>query len=194
MLINENGLVRAIRNAYKHSGYTVSNQGESMAIYTEMWFVKCKRAVLPRKVLATIVEHMGMIPDENTPASIVKDDEPQQVIQEVVRDDMEHWCMGQRGDGVTMVPVILQGYQIFQTPGGGSCYGVPLTHLDMLERETAEHGEADVVDSDRLLWQSDGEVVVLAIVRKARSGLAKEWERVVWNALESVDLHKEEQL
>ena len=29
-------------------------------------------------------------------------------------------------------------------------------------------------------------------VRKACSGWAKEWERAVWNALEGVDLHKEE--
>lgn len=37
-----------------------------------------------------------------------------------------------------------------------------------------------------------GDAVVINAVRKACSGWAKEWERAVWNALEGVDLHKEE--
>ena len=56
----------------------------------------------------------------------------------------------------------------------------------------AEHIGADVIDKDRLLWKADGEAVVINAVRKACSGWAKEWERAVWNALEGVDLHKEE--
>lgn len=121
MLINEGGLIRAIKRAYKAGGYTVLNTGNDVAIYTDHWFAMANRALLPRKVLATIVEHMGMI-----------------------------------------------------------------------ERDPAEHIGADVIDKDRLLWEADGEAVVINAVRKACSGWAKEWERAVWNALEGVDLHKEE--
>lgn len=117
MLINEGGLIRAIKRAYKAGGYTVLNTGNDVAIYTDHWFAMANRALLPRKVLATIVEHMGMIPERDMPTSIIK---------------------------------------------------------------------------DRLLWEADGEAVVINAVRKACSGWAKEWERAVWNALEGVDLHKEE--
>ena len=55
MLISEKGLVRAIKRAYKNSGYVVMNTGDAVAIYTENWFVLANRALLPRKVLATIV-------------------------------------------------------------------------------------------------------------------------------------------
>lgn len=157
MLINESGLVRCIKRAYRSAGYAVVTQDDSMAIYTEQWYVQCKRAALPCKVLATIVEHMGMIPDT-----------------------------------APMSTVIMQGYQIFQPEGGGACYGVSLSDLEIMEREIAEHGQATVVDGDRLLWCGDNEVVALDTVRKARSSWAKEWERAVWNALEGVDLHKEE--
>ena len=61
MLINESGLVRCIKRAYRSAGYAVVTQDDSMAIYTEQWYVQCKRAALPRKVLATIVEHMGHV-------------------------------------------------------------------------------------------------------------------------------------
>lgn len=49
MLINEKGLVRAIKRAYKSGGYTVANLGTDMAIYTENWFVPVNRALISRK-------------------------------------------------------------------------------------------------------------------------------------------------
>ena len=159
MLINESGLVRCIKRAYKSAGYAVAAEGDCMTIYTEQWYIQCKRAAIPRKVLATIVEHMGMIPDTE-PVSIVKDGEPQLIMPEVAADEIEHW--------------------------------VSLLDLVVMEREMVEHGAAAVIDGDRLLWRGDTEVVAMDAVRKARSSWAKEWERAVWNALEGVDLHKEE--
>lgn len=182
MLINEGGLIRAIKRAYKAGGYTVLNTGNDVAIYTDHWFAMANRALLPRKVLATIVEHMGMIPERDMPTSIIKDTEPQLVLRETAADDMDHWRGGDRGEEVTMVPVIMQGFQIYQPPGGGACWGVPLYLVDMIERDPAEHIGADVIDKDRLLWEADGEAVVINAVRKACSGWAKEWERAVWNA------------
>ena len=44
MLISEKGLVRAIKRAYKNSGYVVMNTGDAVAIYTENWFVLANRA------------------------------------------------------------------------------------------------------------------------------------------------------
>ena len=125
MLINEAGLVRAIKRAYKHGGYVVANLGDAVAIYTENWYIQANRALFSRKALATIVEHMGMIPEKNVPTSILKDEDPQLVLKEVAADDMSHWRGGERGEEVTLVPVIMQGYQIFQPPGGGPCWGVP---------------------------------------------------------------------
>lgn len=148
MLINEGGLIRAIKRAYKAGGYTVLNTGNDVAIYTDHWFAMANRALLPRKVLATIVEHMGMIPEKDMPTSIIKDTEPQLVLRETAADDMDHWRGGDRGEEVTMVPVIMQGFQIYQPPGGGACWGVPLYLVDMIERDPAEHIGADVIDKD----------------------------------------------
>lgn len=190
MLINEGGLIRAIKRAYKAGGYTVLNTGNDVTIYTDHWFAMANRALLPRKVLATIVEHMGMIPDTE-PVSIVKDGDPQLIMPDVAADEIAHWRTGERTDAVTMATVIMQGYQIFQPDGGGACYGVSLLDLAIMERDMVEHGAAAVIDGDRLLWRGDTEVVAMGAVRKARSSWAKEWERAVWNALEGVDLHKE---
>ena len=190
-IIQEKGMVRAIKGAYRHGGYNVLNLDGDVVIYTEEWCVRCPWNKLPRKALATIVEHMGMIPDTE-PVSIVKDGEPQLIMPDVAADEIAHWRTGERTDAVTMATVIMQGYQIFQPDGGGACYGVSLLDLGIMEREMVEHGAAAVIDGDRLLWRGDTEVVAMGAVRKARSSWAKEWERAVWNALEGVDLHKEE--
>ena len=121
MLINESGLIRAVKRAYKNTGYVVLNAGTDVAIYTDNWCVLANRALLPRKALAIIVEHMGMIPEKDAPMSIIKGEDPQLVLRETAADDMEHWRGGTRGEEVTMVPVIMQGYQIYQPPGGGAC-------------------------------------------------------------------------
>ena len=194
MLINEAGVVRAIKRAYKGGGYTVNSQGGVMAIYTQSWYIQARREVMPRKVLATIVEHAGMIPGDKEPTNIMKDLNPQLVIPETAAEEMNAWRVGERGDDVDLVPVIMQGFQIFQTAeGAGACWGVPLYHLGMIERDAAEHQGAIVVANDRLLWDDGGEAVVVEAVRKAKSGWARAWERAVWEALEGVDLHKEEE-
>ena len=49
MLINEGGLIRAIKRAYKAGGYTVLNTGNDVAIYTDHWFAMANRALLPHR-------------------------------------------------------------------------------------------------------------------------------------------------
>lgn len=49
MLINEAGLVRAIKYAYKHGGYTVVTEPDTIHIYTMAWYIRSDRARLPRK-------------------------------------------------------------------------------------------------------------------------------------------------
>lgn len=118
MLINEAGVVRAIKRAYKGGGYTVNSQGGVMSIYTQSWY-------------------------------------------------------------------------IFQAESL-ACWGIPLSYLGMVDRDAAEHDSAIVVDNCRLLWDDGTEAIAVEAVRKAKSGWAKAWERAVWEALEGVDLHKEE--
>ena len=191
MLINEVGFVRAIKRAYKNGGYTVINRDGKITIYTAKWCVQTSRKDLPRKALAAIVEHMGMIPDQE-PVYIIKDEDPQTVMAETAAEDMNRWRLGEDGDVVDMVPVIMQGLQIFQAKDG-PCWGIPLPCLSMIEQDEAEYYGATVVDNDRLVWEDNAEVIAVEAVRKAKSGWAKAWEKAVWEALESVDLHKEDE-
>lgn len=190
MLINESGLVRCIKRAYKSAGYAVAAEGDCMTIYTEQWYIQCKRAAIPRKVLATIVEHMGMIPDDGEAMAIEKDDQPQAIMAGIVSDDVAGWMGGEAASMASYVPVTFRGYQLFQEVNGRQAYGVDPTALAIVERVTAEMGTAAISGGRALTWSHDGETVMLEAIRKTT--WAWEWERTVWEALESVDLHKRE--
>lgn len=189
-IIQEKGLVRAIKAAYSHGGYTVLNQGAQVTIYTEGWFVRCPWPKLPRKALATIVEHMGMIPDDGEAVTIEKDDQPQAVMAEIASDDVAGWMGGEVASMASYVPVIFRGYQLFQEVSARQAYGVSPAALAIIDRVTAEMGTAAVSGGNLLAWSHDGETVMLGATRK--TAWAWEWERTVWEALESVDLHKKE--
>ena len=189
-IIQEKGLVRAIKAAYSHGGYTVLNQGAQVTIYTEGWFVRCPWPKLPHKALATIVEHMGMIPDDGEAVTIEKDDQPQAVMAGIASDDVAGWMGGEVASMASYVPVIFRGYQLFQEVSGRQAYGVSPAALAIIDRITAEMGTAAISGGNVLVWSHDGETVMLGAIRK--TAWAWEWERTVWEALESVDLHKKE--
>jgi hypothetical protein len=62
--------------------------------------------------------------------------------------------------------------------------------MAIIERATAEMGSAAISGGRALTWSHDGETVMLEAIRKTT--WAWDWERTVWEALESVDLHKKE--
>ena len=166
MIIEEKGLVKAIKAAYRHSGYTVLNQGGEVTIYTEGWFVRCLWTKLPRKALAIIVEHMGMIPDDGEAMAIEKDDQPQAVMAGIVSDDVTGWMGEEVASMASYVPVTFRGYQLFQEVNGRQAYGVDPTALAIVERATAEMGTAAISGGRALTWSHDGETVMLGAIRK----------------------------
>lgn len=67
MVINEKGLLRAMKEAYKSDGYEIecvqTGGVKEIHIETTQWYVMCILKNLPRKVLGLIVEHLGEIPE-----------------------------------------------------------------------------------------------------------------------------------
>ena len=66
MVINEQGLLRAMKEAYKADGYEIECMaiGNMIEIHleTSRWYVNCEIKNLPRKVLGLIAEHLGELP------------------------------------------------------------------------------------------------------------------------------------
>lgn len=193
MIINERGLVRNIKHAYKRGGYTVISSGDQVTLFTEEWYVRADWDKFPRKALAAIVECMGTLPTTSDALAIMEGEEPQVVMPEVAGQDVAYWETGEDEPGaVTMVPVLFQGYQLYQGDGGGACYGVAAPLLGIVDRDIAEHKGATRKDERRLYWSHDGELVILGAVRPTGSYWEKDWISTAWAAMETVDLHRRE--
>lgn len=193
MIINERGLVRNIKQAYKRSGYTIISTGDQVTLFTEDWYVRADWDKFPRKALAAIVECMGMLPATSDALAVMAGEEPQVVMPEVAGQDVASWETGEdEADTVTMVPVLFQGYQLYQVDGGGACYGVVAPLLSIVERDVAQHKEATRKGERRLYWSHDGELVILGAVRPTGAYWEKDWVSTAWAAMETVDLHRKE--
>lgn len=187
MIINESGMVRAIKQEWK-TGYNVYNTGEEAIVYGASWFVRCEWKLLPRKALATIVEHMGMPPQAGEVVTVLKGGELQTVIADVVASDIECWTKDMKAIQVKPVPMEFNGDCIVQQCDGGKCYGVKGEYLNMVDNTFIQTQEAPL-SGNRLNYQADGEMVVMAASRPERWE-DDPWIGHIWKAMESVNLHR----
>ncbi len=188
MLIEEQGLVKALKHEYRHGGYIIHNQGDVVCLQADNWFVQCEWKQLPRKALATIVEHAGMIPVVDLSVEVKKGEAPQLMMEDMAKREVESWQCGDTGACISYVPMMFLGNQLFQEVDGTKVYGINPIALGIVERNTAVTGMAQVLDSYKALWRTnDGETVI--IITSRNTG---QWEQMVWNILERIDLHKKE--
>lgn len=62
-MIDERGLLAAVRSAWRGSGYEVVGNGQELVLRGQGWLAVLPRGIAPRKVLALLVEHLGEIPE-----------------------------------------------------------------------------------------------------------------------------------
>lgn len=186
MIINESGLTRQIKRAYSHGGYIVAHIGDSLAVYTDMWFVMCPTKIMPRKALAAIVEHTGTLPEGGTALEVNKDYDPRTAVQEDVERTIREWSSANVTEVVTMTLVTYKGLQVFQAGEDDAlnCYGAGMQALEILEFVTCRYRKAVAADRQKLNWYDDG----IQVVVRAVSGWPSATEQRIWNMLESIDL------
>ena len=95
MIINEKGLVKAMKDAYKSgSGYKVVGYGAEddvwISIMTGAWLVQIHMDNIPRKALGLIAEHAGRLPRPNE-AYLVKKGEVQDEIFDMAMKPQLHF-------------------------------------------------------------------------------------------------------
>ena len=62
-MIDERSLLAAIKDAWRTGGYSVVGNGGELVLQGSGWLAVLPRGIVPRKVLALLVEHLGEIPD-----------------------------------------------------------------------------------------------------------------------------------
>lgn len=119
MVVEEKGLIAAMKDAYKSEGYklAVDLQGgiESVMIASPMWTVVIRKSELPRKVLSLIVEHTGETYLEPALAYQVKKKETQAEIFDIVIQSIQDFCSGEKDRRIARrTNLVLGGYPLWQ--------------------------------------------------------------------------------
>lgn len=118
MVVDEKGLIQAMKDAYKGTGYKVamdeSGGIESVIISGALWTVVIKRSELPRKVLGLIAEHVGEIPEACT-AYQVRKKETQTEIFSLVLQAIQDYRSGEKDRKIIRrTNLVLGGYPLWQ--------------------------------------------------------------------------------
>lgn len=191
MILDEKGLSRNLKYAYKHGGYTITANDEQIIIYTENWVVRADWDKLPRKCLATIVEHIGLLPKSSDAIFIQEGADPQVVMPETVGEDVAIWYReAQTAEKATIVPAMIQQAQLFQD-SALRVYGVRADYLTIIKQTAIKDTMVTILDNRRANWSVEGEDIVLTAWRPTALYYPKQSHKAIWEALEKVDLHME---
>lgn len=87
MVVNEKGLLKAMKEAYKLDGYTVAVDEADLILKTVQWTVVLHMEDAPSKVLALITEHIRKLPAPGT-AYQVKKKETQTQMFRMVKEEI----------------------------------------------------------------------------------------------------------
>lgn len=185
MIINEKGLARQIKRAYKRAGYTIRELEGDLCIYTADWFIRVPWRNLPKKALGAIAEHVGYDFAGATALHIAKDLEPQILMDSVADEDVLGWVQAEEGCFAKFVPVTI-GMRTVLQGNHGICFGINSELRDLLEEDAQQLSMCTIWDGCKAAWNGDGECLIVNAYRGALDPSATESEKAIWNALERI--------
>ncbi len=174
MVVNEKGLLSAMKDAYKLDGYQVavdeSGGIENMIIHTPMWTVVIMKSELPRKVLAMVVEHIGEIPRVGTAFQAKKKETQTEIFNVVAGAPMDYHSDNQPRRIVRRTNLILGGFPLWQTATDQKVVKVYPDYEDIINWG---NGVVRLVGDDVLMIDDD---VSRAYIRASSPKAAQELE------------------
>lgn len=91
MVIREKNLVREMKEAYKHGGYTVLvRENGRTVICTEYWAAEIDNYDIPREALSLMALHMGFLPEPGDAYTVYKGDK-KPTVQERISEEATDW-------------------------------------------------------------------------------------------------------
>ena len=117
MTIYDKGLLAAMKEAYKETGYTVAVIKGSMIIQTTFWGVMLNRDAVTNSIKSLIVMHNGEIPKEGTAVNIQKKECSSMILETVLAtmEDLAKAYTETGGDPIKLTRITFDGLRLWQT-------------------------------------------------------------------------------
>lgn len=123
MVINESGLTAAMKKAKNGVGYEVAVSGSlkpgqhgRVVLMGPGWMVDIAQQKVPKKVLSLIVEHLGILPEENKAYQVRKKTVQDEIFSVAVSPLVKQDAVTQESDGepIRNCRLIFNGYSLWQ--------------------------------------------------------------------------------
>ena len=120
-MLDEKGTAAALREAYKNGGYRVAFAEGRVLIRAGVWGVEIEAEYICQKILGTVVEHIGILPDDSTAYLAHKDADPGTTCS--LDEELAAWAEIRRNaeaakTHIKRTQLTLNGYEIWQTGEG----------------------------------------------------------------------------
>ena len=153
MVVNEKGLLRAMKDAYKGAGYKVATQTsggiEEIVIGYPGWVVVIEKKNIPRKVLGLIAEHVGAIPEHGEAYQVSKKQTQTEIfsVSMEILEDMKNDEKESRQSKPTRL--VLGGYRLWQR------------EKDLKVVRVDPDLESIMLDHGRTVWMFDDDTLMV---------------------------------
>lgn len=117
MTLYDKGLIKAMKQAYKDSGYYVAVTENGVLIQTYGWGVEILGPAVPNSVKSLIVLHNGAMPKMNTAVNIQKNECASAILETVIAtmDDLSAKYTATGGVPIKPTRLTLDGMRVWQT-------------------------------------------------------------------------------
>lgn len=155
-MIYEKGLCAAMKAAWRSGGYEVAGYGEGNTLFINgyRWCAAAPQKQMPRKVLALLVEHVGLIP-EGEAYRVHKKEGAQAIMMDMaleVKDGVEKLLSEEDAAEIRQTAMTWKGWRVWQKPETQTvlAYDDALTSIG--------DGDPDAF-GNMLVWDEGGELV-----------------------------------
>ena len=117
MTIYYKGLLRAMKAAYKDSGYVVAVTDDSVIIQTTFWGVEIVKSAVPNSIKGLIVVHNGEMPRQDTAVNIQKSECSSVILETALAtmDELAKKFTANGGIPIKPTRLTFDGMRVWQT-------------------------------------------------------------------------------
>lgn len=166
-MIDEGGMLRVMKDAYKATGYIVINDAGTVTIRTEFWMTQMPIRMLPRKVLALLVEHIGTIPEDKEAFRCSKGGGAQTLVFEIEQESTQkaEAYFEEAMQTVKETQLVFKDCRIWQAPETMQTIAINPDYMRIISRKDMGAAGLNAEKYLLLIEDEDGIRVVIAGVR-----------------------------
>lgn len=187
MLISERGFIRNLNRACRTEGYIVGVSESGLHISTSNWYMEYNMDKVPHKILATLVEHMGFLPQIGSFSSVQKKRSGvvvQEAIPEFVKEQILGWSTPELNKQLVVTQIQCADSSVLQVIDGSyTCFAIPAERLEMITDNLLSQ-PIQLKEGNKVEW-FDGDGCITMNMYQPFSGSRY---RKIWDLFESKDL------